>query len=309
MQEIPSIAKLKKQAKQNKKISGLKLSQEQQKIAKQLGYTSWESLLKKHPQETKICLSLETALPVEGLDNFDGLGYPNFELQWNGCNLGIICGEAGTGKTVLLVTLLERLVKQGHNITIIDACTYGMESLVAQKEAGAPYHDLGSIMNSRLLMLYPEQVKSITVGDSFPSASPNEIVVVDDCLYQYANERRNTELKMELEKYVLAGGITLLSLQNISELTDLIKLHENVKPDHIEKMVGFVLDKSRANLTDLAKHEPFKSNPAILNLNSRRGNGSWLIASYPGTEQEIMSIGVSPYFDPEAIHNFLNEIC
>lgn len=188
-------------------------------------------------------------------------------------------------------------------------CTYGMESLVAQKEAGAPYHDLGSIMNSRLLMLYPEEVKSITVGDSFPSASPNEIVVVDDCLYQYANERRNTELKMELEKYVLAGGITLLSLQNISELTDLIKLHENVKPDHIEKMVGFVLDKSRANLTDLAKHEPFKSNPAILNLNSRRGNGSWLIASYPGTEQEIMSIGVSPYFDPEAIHNFLNEIC
>lgn len=61
--------------------------------------------------------------------------------------------------------------------------------------------------------------------------------------------------------------------------------------------------------SDIAKHEPFKSNPAILNLNSRRGNGSGLIASYPGTEQEIMSIGVSPYFDPEAIHNFLNEIC
>ena len=309
MQEIPSIAKLKKQAKKNKKTTGLMLSQEQQNIAKQLGFSSWESLLKHNPSANKIQLSLENVVPEGAISKLDGFGFPNFELHSDNCNLGVICGAAGSGKTVLLNILLERHIKQGKNVTFIDACTYGMETLKSQIERGSPYHDIGTIMNTRLLMLYPEQVRNITTAECLPSVSSNEILVVDDCLYPLANERQFESLKRALEQYVLTGGITILCLQRSSEITELFTIHETIRSDDIDNIVGFMLDKSRENLDELRKHEPFNSDSSILKINSRQGEGSWLIASSDKHGQVTMSVGAAAILDHETIHNMLHEIC
>ncbi|EKO3612153.1 hypothetical protein M3914_003364 [Vibrio metschnikovii] len=260
---------VKKDAQRLKKINRISLNEALDQCAKDNGVDlPWHVALRTLEQDTTIKLTL--SMPSTIHKAHDKLIKPQLKLDNKG-TVGMILGEPGSGKSVMIAGYIEQALDIGYQVQFIDLA-YGFKELY---ENGTQHPtDLALNKILQLKTKYPEKLHFIDLNEPLVSDQDKNIVVIDDCGSIINDHPNKTEFYDKLVQYITANGKVLLAEQDEESLTNEVNQHVN------QEKIGFIAVSGYSYKTAIKISYPKELSSLLIKNDA--GLMPWIIFTHKG---------------------------